>query len=62
VAGNAVIKFWDWLTHLNRIDLPTTAVGLLTIAAILLLQRSRCKTFAFILAIIVAALVTALLG
>jgi sulfate permease, SulP family len=62
VAGNALIKFWDWLTHLNRIDLPTTAVGLLTIASILLLQRSRLKTFAFILAIIVAAIITALLG
>jgi sulfate permease, SulP family len=62
IAGNALIKFWDWLTYLNRIDLPTTAIGLLMIAAILLLQRSRCKTFAFILAVIVAAIAAAVLG
>ncbi len=61
-SGNALVKFWDWLTHLNQIDLPTTALGLLTIATILLLQRSRLKTFAFILAIIVASMAAAAFG
>jgi sulfate permease, SulP family len=62
IGGNALIKLWDWLTHFNRVDLPTTAVGLMTIAAILLLQRSRLKTFAFILGIVFAAIVAAVLG
>ena len=60
-SGNVFVKTWDWLLHLNRIDLRTTLVGLLTIAAIILFQRTRLKAIAFVLALVIATAVVSLL-
>lgn len=62
VTGNAVVRTWDWLTHPGRIDAPTTAVGLLTIGAILLFQRTRLRPVAFLLGLAAASVAAALLA
>jgi SulP family sulfate permease len=59
--GNIFIKTWDWLLHLNRIDWRTTVAGLLTIAAIVVFQRTRLKTIAFVLALVIVTLLVSLL-
>jgi SulP family sulfate permease len=60
-SGNVFVKTWDWLLHLHRIDLRTTVVGLLTIVAIILFQRTRLKAVAFVLALVIATAVVSLL-
>jgi sulfate permease, SulP family len=60
-SGNVFIKTWDWLLHLNRIDWRTTVVGLLTIAAILVFQRTRLKAIAFVLALVIVTVLVSLL-
>ena len=60
-SGNVFVKTWDWLLHLNGIDLRTTLVGLLTIVAIILFQRTRLKAIAFVLALVIATAVVSLL-
>jgi SulP family sulfate permease len=61
-GSNALVKFMDWLTHPHHFDLSTTSIGVITIGVILLFQRSRLHTFAFILAVISAAVVAAVLN
>jgi sulfate permease, SulP family len=60
-SGNVFVKTWDWLLHLNRIDWRTTLAGLLTIAAIVVLQRTRLKAIAFVLALVIVTLLVSLL-
>ena len=60
-SGNIFVKTWDWLLHLNRIDWRTTLVGLLTIAAILVFQRTRWKAIAFVLALVIVTVLVSLL-
>jgi SulP family sulfate permease len=60
-SGNVFVKTWDWLLHLNRIDWRTTLAGLLTIAAIVVLQRSRLKAIAFVLALVIVTVLVSLL-
>ena len=60
-SGNVFAKTWDWLLHLNRIDGRTTLVGLLTIAAILVFQRTRWKAMAFVLALVIVTVLVSLL-
>jgi sulfate permease, SulP family len=60
-SGNVFIKTWDWLLHLNRIDWRTTIVGLLTIAAIVVFQRTRLKAIAFVLALVIVTVLVSLL-
>jgi sulfate permease, SulP family len=60
-SGNLFVKTWDWLLHLNGMDLRTTLVGLLTIAAIILFQRTRLKAIAFVLALVIATAVVYLM-
>jgi SulP family sulfate permease len=61
VSGNILVKTWYWVTHLGQTDPATVAVGLLTIIAILLFQRTRMKPMAFILSVILASIAAALL-
>jgi SulP family sulfate permease len=60
-SGNVFVKTWDWLLHLNRIDWRTTLAGLLTIAAIVVLQRTRLKAIAFVLALVIVTVLVSLL-
>ena len=57
--ANSVGRAMDLLLRLNRIDIPTTVVGGLTLALMVLLLRTSWRKFAFVLAIAVA---TALLA
>jgi SulP family sulfate permease len=60
-SGNVFVKTWDWLLHLNRIDGRTTLVGLLTIAAMIVFQRTRLKAIAFVLALVIVSVLVSLL-
>jgi SulP family sulfate permease len=60
-SGNVFVKTWDWFLHLNRIDWRTTLVGLLTIAAIVVFQRTRLKAIAFVLALVIVTVLVLLL-
>ncbi len=60
--NNSVARALDLLLRLPRIDLPTTIIGLLTLALIVLLLRTRLGRFAFIIAIGVSTLVLVLLS
>ena len=62
VSGNTLVQAWDWVTHLHRIDVATTAIGLATVAAIVVLQRTRASRIALILAIVFATALAALMG
>ena len=59
--GNVFAKTWDWLLHLNRIEWRTTVAGLLTIAAIVVFQRTRLKAIAFVLALVIGTVLVSLL-
>ena len=59
---NAVARALDLLLRIDRIDVRTTAIGLLALGAILLLLRSRLARFAFVLAIGLATAVLAVLS
>jgi sulfate permease, SulP family len=60
-SGNMFVTTWDLLLHLNGIDVRTTVVGLLTIAAIILFQRTRLKAIAFVLALLITTAMVPLL-
>ncbi len=60
--SNSVARALDLLLRLPRIDVPTTIIGLLTLALIVLLLRTRLGRFAFIIAIGVSTLLLALLS
>jgi len=49
--ANNVARAMDLLLRLNRIDIPTTIVGGLTLALMVLLLRTSWRKFAFVLAI-----------
>ncbi len=57
-----VARALDLLLRPNRIDPATTIIGVLTLALIVLLLRTRWRRFAFIIAIGLATLVLALLS
>lgn len=59
---NSVARALDLLLRLPRIDVPTTIIGLLTLALIVLLLRTRWNRFAFIMAIGASTLVLTLLS
>src|SRR5512147_2097883 len=49
--SNKVARSIDLLFHLNEINVPTTIVGLVTIALILLFDRTRLNKFSMLLAL-----------
>jgi SulP family sulfate permease len=59
---NKVESAADLVVHAGRIDLPTTLVGVATVALILLLMRSRVRLFAMATALVVVTAIVALLG
>lgn len=60
--ANNVARAMDLLLRLNRIDIPTTMVGGLTLALMVLLLRTSWRKFAFVLAIGVATALLAALS
>jgi SulP family sulfate permease len=52
-AGNKVFKTIDTLIHYEEIDLPTLVLGLLTIAIVVLLLRTRLDRYAFAIAFVI---------
>jgi SulP family sulfate permease len=60
--SNNVTRSLDLLLRLNRIDRPTTFIGLLTLALILTLLLTRWRKFAFIIAIGVSTVLLSVLS
>jgi len=52
-AGNKVFKTIDTLIHYQEIDLPTLVLGLLTIALVVVLLRTRLERYAFAIALVI---------
>jgi SulP family sulfate permease len=60
--SNKVAKTVDLLFHAGQIDWPTLAVGLATIALILLLNRTAVRKFSMVLAFALATIAVAVIG
>jgi SulP family sulfate permease len=60
--SNKVAQAVDLLLHVNQVDFQTLAIGLLTIALILLFNRTRIANFSMILALVIASAAVLLLG
>lgn len=61
-AANVLLRTWELITNPRGIDIPTTLIGVITIAVILLLQKTSLKTLALIIAMIVASIMAQLLA
>ncbi len=59
---NKVVKAVDTLLHLNQIDPQTTAIGILTIAVILLVDRTRLRNFSMLLGMVAGTVALLVLG
>ena len=60
--ANKVVKAVDTLLHLDQIDPQTTAIGLLTVAIILLVDRTRLRNFSMLFGMVLASVVVIVLG
>jgi len=60
--SNKVVKAVDLLFNLDKVDLPTVAVGIGTILLIIVLQKTRLRGFGLVVAIIVASILPSLFG
>ena len=60
--SNKVAKTVDLLFNLDKVDLPTVAVGVGTIILIIVLQKTRLRGFGLVVAIIVASILPSLFG
>jgi len=56
LSGNIFMRTWNWLLHLNQLDWHTTLVGLFTLGVIVLLQQTRLKAIALVIALLAATL------
>jgi SulP family sulfate permease len=61
-AGNKVVRTIDTILHWREIDLPTLAVGLLTIVIILGVNRSRLEKYSLLVAVFLATVLVAVLN
>ncbi len=59
---NKVMKAIDTLLHLDQVDVPTTAIGLLTVAVILLVDRTRLRNFSMLFGMVIGSAAVILLG
>ncbi|GAA1822870.1 SulP family inorganic anion transporter [Agromyces salentinus] len=58
-GANRVVRTLDLVTHIWRVDVPTTLVGLVTVGLILWLQRTRLKSLGLVAAIIIGSALAA---
>lgn len=61
-GANALLRTFDWLVNLPRMHLTSVAVGMGTLALILLLNRTRLAQLGMAIALLVATLVVWLAG
>jgi SulP family sulfate permease len=59
--ANKVMKAIDLLLHLNQIHLQTTLIGLLTVAVILLVDRTRLSNFSMLIGMVAGSVAALLL-
>jgi SulP family sulfate permease len=59
-GANKVAQTIDLLLNLDQVDLPTLMVGIVTILLIIVLERTRLKSFGIVVALIVASLLVPL--
>ena len=62
IGGNKITQTINLFANLDRVNLPTLMVGLLTIFLILTLEKTRLKALGLVAAMIVASLVAPLFG
>jgi len=60
--SNKVVKAVDLLLHITEIDLQTSVIGVLTIALILIFDRTRLSNFSMLIAMVLASIAALLLG
>ncbi len=60
--SNKVIQAVDLLLHLNQVDVHTTIIGFLTVAIILVFDRTRLRNFSMLIGIVLASMATMVLG
>ena len=61
VYSNRVARTLDLFLHLDQINVPTTIIGLLTLALMVLLLATSLRKFAFVIAIAVSTVLLAIL-
>jgi SulP family sulfate permease len=61
-AGNKVFRAIDTLLNFRQIDLATLFIGLATIVAIVLAERTPLKRYAYLLALVLVTILVPLLG
>jgi SulP family sulfate permease len=59
-AGNKVFKTVDTGLHFQAFDLPTLAIGLITIGVLVLLSRTKLDRYSFAVAVVIATLLALL--
>jgi SulP family sulfate permease len=60
--SNKVVKAVDTLLHLNQIDVQTLAIGLLTVAVILLMDRTKLRNFSMLFGMVIGTAALLILG
>lgn len=60
--ANNVMRALDLSLNLNQISIPTTIIGVLTLALMVLVMQTRLRRFAFIIAIVISTLVLTVLS
>jgi SulP family sulfate permease len=60
--SNKVVKAVDTLLHLDQIDVQTLAIGLLTVAVILLVDRTRLRNFSMLFGMVIGTAALLFLG
>jgi len=61
-AANKIVRVFDTVVHFREIDLATLGIGLLTIAIIIGVERTRFARYAYIVSLAVATIAVPLLG
>ena len=60
--SNKVVKAIDTALHLNQVDYATTAIGLLTVAIILIVDRTRLRNFSMLIGMVLGSAAVMLFG
>lgn len=60
--SNKVVKAFDTLLHLGQINIPTTVIGLFTVAVILLANRTRLRNFSMLIGMVLGSAAVIVLG
>ncbi len=60
--SNKVVKGIDTFLHLGQWDVQTTIIGVLTVAVILLVDRTRLRNFSMLFGMVIGSVVVVILG